>query len=116
MDGVPAELRPWLEGSREGPAEGSAGGLPDGRPKDVPEGASHHPAGPGAEEAGPELARRGVEALRRATDAPGRNRDSAFHLLAADAYLTWSSEALLEGPDPEAALRALLRRVADEGP
>lgn len=116
MDGVPAELQPWLEGFPEGSAEASSGALRDGCGDDLPEGASDRRADPEAEGVGPELARWGVEALRRAMGAPGRNRDSAFRLLAADAYLTWSSEALLESPDPETALRALLRRVADEGP
>jgi hypothetical protein len=35
---------------------------------------------------------------------PGRVRENAFHLLAADALLTYACEAALESDDPEAAL------------
>lgn len=44
------------------------------------------------------------EARRR----PGRVRESAFALLAADALVTYACEAALELEDPEAALEMLL--------
>lgn len=58
-----------------------------------------------------ELARRGLEALDGALARPGRNRETAFRLLAADAYLTWASEAMVESPEPEGALVDLIRRI-----
>ena len=44
------------------------------------------------------------EALAR----PGRVRESAFALLAADALLTYACEAAVESDDPDGALQALL--------
>lgn len=105
MDGVPSELLSWLEVEENRPDED--------RPDE--EGDPAYPDGGDVHDVGRSLERRGVESLRRAMAGPGRNRDSAFHLLAADAYLTWSAEALLESSDPESALRALLRRVAAAG-
>jgi len=46
---------------------------------------------------------------------PGRVRESAFDLLAADALLTYACEAALESPDPEGVLGAILRRIVVEG-
>lgn len=57
----------------------------------------------------------GLRALDRARTHPGRVRQSAFDLLAADALLSWACEAALEQPDPGAALDALLRRTVDLG-
>jgi hypothetical protein len=48
---------------------------------------------------------RALEAARR---HPGRVRDSAFHLLAADALLTYACEAGLESDDPGVALQRIL--------
>lgn len=53
----------------------------------------------------------GLEELDRARQAPGRVRQSAFHLLAADALLTYACEAALEEPDPEEALMDALRNA-----
>lgn len=94
MEGVPAEFQPWLAVD-----EGA-------------DGAPQHEDGDRAPASSLEL--RGFEALRRAVSTPGRNRNSAFHLLAADAYLTWAAEASLEESDPESALRSFLRRVVAE--
>lgn len=91
MERVPAEFRSWLDVDEED------------------EGAENRAVGRALE-------RRGVGVLHEAMGAPGRNRDSAFRLLAADAYLTWSAEATVEGSDPETELRALVRRVAAESP
>jgi len=60
---------------------------------------------PASPEALAESARR---ALRAAAARPGRVRESAFDLLAADALLTYACEAALESEDPEGALDALL--------
>jgi len=46
----------------------------------------------------------GRSALERAMASPGRVRETAFDLLAADALLTYACEAALEADDPEAAL------------
>lgn len=51
-----------------------------------------------------QLARAGLAALDRAAARPGRVRESAFHLLVADALLTYACEAALESTDPESAL------------
>lgn len=39
---------------------------------------------------------------------PGRDRDAAFELLAADALLTYACEAALEADAPDEALSALI--------
>lgn len=57
------------------------------------------------------LVARGLGALREAVARPGRERAAAFHLLAADAYLTYACEAATEAEDPGGALEALLERV-----
>ncbi|GMR12326.1 MAG: hypothetical protein BMS9Abin29_0515 [Gemmatimonadota bacterium] len=49
------------------------------------------------------------EALAR----PGRNREGALHLLAADGFLTYACEAATETEDVGATLRSLLKRVAE---
>lgn len=54
--------------------------------------------------------------LGRARAAPGRVRASAFHLLAADALVTYTCEAALEEEDPAEALGRILSRVAAPEP
>ena len=51
-------------------------------------------------------------ALDRARSAPGRVRESAFHLLAADALLTYACEAALEDQAPDEVLEALVHEAA----
>lgn len=58
------------------------------------------------------LAEAAFRALDEARGAPGRVRGSAYHLLAADALLTWACEAALESPDPEPVLAGLLQRAS----
>lgn len=58
------------------------------------------------------LTGKACEALDRACSAPGPVRDSAFHLLAADALLTYACEAAVESSAPEGTLGRILRRVA----
>ena len=50
-------------------------------------------------------------ALRDAKARPGRFRESAYSLLAADALATYAAELAAEAADPEAALRALVDRI-----
>jgi hypothetical protein len=61
---------------------------------------------------GPELADALAHAARArlaaALERPGRVRASAFHLLAADALLTYACEAALELDDPRAALLRII--------
>ena len=57
------------------------------------------------------LTQRALEQLSRSVRAPGRNRQSAFYLLAADALLTYACEAALERGDPEATLNRILDAV-----
>ena len=54
------------------------------------------------------LTRRARVRLERALARPGRVRESAFELLAADALVTYACEAAVEAPDAEAALVRLL--------
>ena len=56
----------------------------------------------------PDLLERGVDALNRALHHPGRQRDAAFHLLAADALLTYACELVSEETDVTAGLEELL--------
>jgi len=53
----------------------------------------------------------GLACLSRALGSPGRNREAAFHLLAADAFLTYACEEAARQPDPSVSLRALLSRI-----
>jgi len=87
MSRVPSALRAWLQAPRT----------------DDPEGRVEF------------LAARGVAALDDAISRPGRDREAAFHLLAADAYLTWACEAAAEDDaDPGERLADLVRQVASD--
>lgn len=61
------------------------------------------------------LLRAGLDELDAARTAPGRVRQSAFHLLAADALLTYACEAALELDDPRAELVRILQQAAAHG-
>ena len=50
--------------------------------------------------------------LELARSSPGRVRESAWHLLAADALLTYACEAALEGSNPPGAFEEILRKAA----
>ena len=63
-------------------------------------------------EAGPALASQALEELARSRASTGKVRESAWHLLAADALVTYACEAALEGSDPPASLEELLRKAA----
>ena len=54
-----------------------------------------------------------LRALSEALARPGRDRDGAFALLAADGLLTWAMEDTADSTDPDADLLALLRAVKD---
>ena len=54
------------------------------------------------------LAGAAVAQLDWARANPGRRRESAFHLLAADALLTYACEAALESHDADGSLSNLL--------
>jgi acyl-homoserine lactone acylase PvdQ len=58
------------------------------------------------------IARLARTALDEARANPGRVRESAFHLLAADALVTYACEAALDEADPSAALRTILLETA----
>jgi hypothetical protein len=69
--------------------------------------------GDGAPVSGPEsrvgtLTALAMSALESALERPGRVRDSAFQLLAADALLTYACEAALECEDAEGTLLRVL--------
>lgn len=61
------------------------------------------------------LTNEAVCGLNRARAATGRVRQSALDLLVADALFTYACEAALELPDPDAALRRIVRMAADAG-
>jgi hypothetical protein len=60
------------------------------------------------------LARRGEETLKAALLAPAGDRERAFRLLVADAFLTYACEALASAEDVEAGLASLLERLGAE--
>lgn len=74
--------------------------------------ASHLDRTEGGEGVVEPLLRRGLAALSGARARTGPNREGAFRLLAADAYLTYACEAAAESDEPGAALEEILSRVA----
>lgn len=95
-------IRAWLDGRRpEAPAElrtaieDAVGGASSGSMQDVLD-----------------LGTQG--SLASALARPGRVRESAFHLLAADALLTYACEAALESEEPGPALTAILDGLLDQ--
>lgn len=58
------------------------------------------------------LSEQALAELARSRTAAGRVRASAWHLLAADALLTYACEAALDGADPPRAFADLLRTAA----
>jgi hypothetical protein len=51
------------------------------------------------------------DGIRRALARPGRVRESALSLLAADAWITYACEAALDEGDAVAALRSITKRI-----
>lgn len=62
-----------------------------------------------------EAADAALRALREALARPGRDREGAYALLAADALLTDAARGLMEAADPEGVLTELMDRIAAEG-
>jgi hypothetical protein len=54
-----------------------------------------------------------MQALAAALERPGRIRDGAFALLAADGLLTYAVEVAARASNPEIALRKILIRVSE---
>lgn len=67
-----------------------------------------------ADGSGVEVLDGAVRALQEALQRPGRNREGAFALLAADALLTRACEDASRSADPEAQLLAILERLRHE--
>ena len=88
-----SEVRGWLSSRRPSPPPE----LSEALNVDAEEGALHV-----------RLSRAAVARLEQARANPGRDRASAFPLLAADALLTYACEAALERPDADEALLSLL--------
>ncbi len=57
----------------------------------------------------------GLAHLNEAAARPGRDREAAYQLLAADALITYSCEAASEAADVRGALREVLVRVSAGG-
>ena len=57
----------------------------------------------------------GLAHLDEAVARPGRDREAAYQLLAADALITYSCEAASEAADVRGALREVLVRVSAGG-
>ncbi len=53
-----------------------------------------------------------AEQLDEALARPGRSREGAFHLLAADAFMTYACEAAADAPDLEMRLSEMLAALA----
>ncbi|MFQ5538091.1 MAG: hypothetical protein ACE5GJ_11665 [Gemmatimonadota bacterium] len=96
-------VRLWLEGRTPSPPSTLARWLEEREPA---------PGAPEGEEVWRTLTAWGIAALDRARSHPGRVRESAFHLLAADALLTYACEAALETEEPTRALDEILKRMA----
>ena len=60
-----------------------------------------------------EVVEAAVRALSAALERPGRDREAAEALLAADALLTYAVEDAADAPDPESALGTVLQRVTE---
>lgn len=67
------------------------------------------------ESGGEALTEAALRALDHAIARPGRERETAFALLAADALMTAAVECLAEADDPEARMRELVERLAIGG-
>ena len=93
-----SELERWLAARRPGPPDALAESLRDGL------GAVSEVAGARVEA----LSEAGRARLEKTRARPGRVRESAFHLLAADALITYACEAALESDDPQASLMRIL--------
>jgi hypothetical protein len=65
--------------------------------------------------AGVSLVEGALAALGETLAHPGRNREAAFALLAADGLLTYAVEDAARAEDPEGELRGILERVAVSG-
>ena len=61
------------------------------------------------------LLRAGLLHLEEAVGRPGRDREAAYQLLAADALVTYGCEAASESADVRGALREVLDRVSTGG-
>ena len=61
------------------------------------------------------LSRAGLLHLEDAVARPGRDREAAYQLLAADALITYGCEAASEAPDVRGALSEALVRVSVGG-
>ncbi len=62
------------------------------------------------------LVRAGLQHLEAAVARPGRDREAAYQLLAADALITYGCEAASEASDVRGVLREVLVRVSRRGP
>ncbi len=61
------------------------------------------------------LVARGLAHLDEAVATPGRDREAAYRLLAADALITYGCEAASEEADVRRTLREVLLRVSEGG-
>ena len=59
-----------------------------------------------------DLTDQALDELAGSRATAGRVRESAWHLLAADALLTYACEAALDDSDPPLAFEAILRKAA----
>jgi hypothetical protein len=99
--------RAWLDGRRPPPPPDLDAELSrdfDRVPRDVGARSGETPGGDVFHEV---LLRAARARLDESRARPGRVRESAFELLAADALITYACEAALESDDPEAALGRL---------
>ena len=98
---APDELKAWLKVS-DGGVDPRCGVDPDGRVD------PRCPAASVTES----LLMAGLLHLEEAVTRPGRDREAAYRLLAADALITYGCEAASEAADIRAVLREVLGRVS----
>jgi hypothetical protein len=100
------KLEAWM-GSREPPVPSAF----------LPYLALSFTAAEGGEEIGRgRLTESGIAALEHALGRPGRDRAAAFHLLAADALVTYACEEAALENHPAEALTELLNRIGEAFP
>ncbi len=92
---APDELKAWLKISGGG-KDSDSGVDPDG----------------GVASVAGSLLKAGLLHLEEAMVMPGRDREAAYQLLAADALITYGCEAASEAVDVEGVLREVLGRVS----
>lgn len=108
----------WVEGRTPPPVMSLGAWLPRARvaPRSAARGGREGPAAvarPSPHAVIRDLVAAAGAALDATLERPGRVRESAFNLLAADALLTYACEAVVGSPDAEERLEWILASILD---